>query len=147
MSRFPFLQTSFNVEDAKFSSDGRFVAYLSDETGERELYVQPFPKGSGKWKVSTNGARQPVWSRDGKELFYVEQDTLVAVAVTTSPNFSVGSTKKLFPSAHFRPADSHNYDVSADGQRFILPEPVEGAEPVLRVVQNWFEEFREGGRR
>ena len=137
------MQTLFNVEDAKFSPNGRFVAYLSDETGQRELYVQPFPKGSGKPRVSTNGARQPVWSRDGKELFYVKQDTLVAVAVTTSPNFSVGSAKDLFRSAHFGTSDSQTYDVSADGQRFVLPEPVEGTEPVIRVVENWYEEFHD----
>ena len=138
-----FLQTPFNVEDAKFSPDGRFVAYLSDESGQQELYVRPFPKGDGRWPVSTNGARQAVWSRDGKELFYLEEDTLVAVDVATGPNFSVGSAKKLFQSEHFRPSDSHSYDVSADGQRFVLPERVEGAEPVVRVVQNWYEEFRD----
>ena len=140
---FPFLRAPFNQNQGKFSPNGRFVAYLSDETGQRELYVLPFPDGDAKERISTNGARQARWRRDGKELFYVEGDTLVAVEVTTDPNFSVGSMKKLFRSDYFPPAHSHFYDVSLDGQRFIIPEPVGDTQPVIRVVQNWFEEFRD----
>ena len=140
----PFLQTPFKVQDAQFSPDGGFVAYLSDESGTKELYVTPFPSGDVKWSISTNGARQPLWNPDGKELFYVEGRTLVAVAVKTRPNFSVGLATRLFQSDYFRPSDSHTYDVSADGQRFVIPDSVEGAEPpTIRVVQNWYEEFRD----
>ncbi len=140
----PFLQASFNVEGAQFSPAGRFVAYLSDESGSQELYVTRFPSGDGKWPISINGARQPLWSRDGKEIFYVEGQTLVAVAVTTKPDFSVGSVTRLFQSDYFQPADWHTYDVSADGQRFVIRDGVEGAEPsAIRVVQNWYEDFRD----
>ena len=140
----PFLQTPFNVEGAQFSPDGRFVAYLSDESGSRELYVTPFPSGDVKWSISTNGARQALWNPDGKELFYVEGQTLMAVAVTTRPDFSVGDATRLFQSDYFRASEWHGYDVSADGQRFVIPESVEGAEPpAIRVVQNWYEEFRD----
>ena len=140
---FPFLEAPLNQNQGKFSPNGRFVAYLSDESGSRELYVRPFPDGDERHRVSTHGARQARWSRDGKELFYVEGDTLVAVEVTTDPNFSVGAAKRLFQSAYFPPAHSHFFDVSLDGQRFIIPEAVGDSGPAkIRVVLNWFEEFR-----
>ena len=139
------MQAPFNVEGAQFSPGGRFVAYLSDESGSQELYVTRFPSGEGKWPISINGARQPLWSRDGKEIFYIEGQTQVAVAVTTWPDFSVGSVTRLFQSGYFRAADWHSYDVSTDGQRFVVVDSAEGAEPpTIRVVQNWYEEFREG---
>ena len=102
--------------------------------------------------MSYNGGGQPRWSKGGKELFYVEADTLVAVKVTTKPSFSVGSRRKLFRSSgfgrvRFRGADAiaPQYDVSADGQRFVIAEPVEeeAAPAAIRVVLNWYEEFRD----
>ena len=147
----PFLQTPFNKHAAKFSPDGRHVAYVSDESGQREVYVQPFPQGGRRSTVSSNGGTQPRWSRDGKELFYVEGSTLVAVSVSSGPTFSVGSARRLFE--HPGLPDSRgslsypNYDVSADGRQFVLPEQVdlgeEAPKPSIRVVQNWFEEFRD----
>ncbi len=86
-----FLQTSFNETTPQISPDGRFVAYSSDESGQFEVHVQPFPEGRGKWQVSTNGGNQPRWSKDSKELFYVEGDMLIAVAVRATPSFSSGS--------------------------------------------------------
>ena len=139
-----FLKGSYGIYEAQFSPDGRFVAYLSDESGRTELYVTPFPDAGRKWLVSTNGARQPRWRRDGKELFYLEGVQLIAVTVNTDPDFSMGHTERLFRSGHLRPGNSHIYDVSPDGQRFVLPEPVEGGEPAkIRVVLNWYEEFRD----
>ena len=73
---------------ARDMGNGRFVAYISDETGNYEVYIQRFPGGGGKAQVSTKGGVQARWSRDGKELFYVQGDTLIAVAITTSPIFS-----------------------------------------------------------
>ncbi len=84
----PFLQSPADETAATLSPDGRFIAYISNESGRRELYVRPFPKGQGRWRISTNGARQARWRRDGKELFYIEEDTLVAVGVKTQPTFS-----------------------------------------------------------
>ena len=92
----PFLQTAFNETAPQTSPDGRFVAYCSDESGQYEVHVQPFPEGGGKWQVSTNGGTQPRWSKDGKELFYVEGDMLIAVVVRTTPSFSSGSATSLF---------------------------------------------------
>ena len=147
----PFLCTPFNELAAKFSPDGRYVAYVSDESGEWEVYVRPFPQGGSRSTVSSNGGTQPRWSRDGKELFYVEGNTLVAVSVSSGPTFSVGSARRLFehPGLRDRPGmfSYPSYDVSADGRQFVLPERVdlgeEAPEPSIRVVQNWFTEFKD----
>ena len=144
-----FLQTPFNESEPQISPDGRFVAYCSDESGQYEVHVQPFPEGRGKEQVSTNGGCQPRWSKDGKELFYVEGDMLIAVAVRTTPSFSSGSATSLFKDPHLvanANADQIWYDVSADGQRFVLVGTVETEEdkaPSIHVVQNWFAEFRD----
>ncbi len=140
-----FLQSSFNESAVKFSADGRFVAYVSDESGRFEVYVRPFPGGDGKWQVSGNGGRQPRWSKDGKELFYTEGYTLMAVAVATTPSFTSGAVTRLFQDADLLGGDDPRYDVSGDGRRFVLREPVAGAEekpPSIHIVQNWFAEFR-----
>ena len=141
----PFLQTSFRETAAKFSPDSRFVAYSSDESGRNEVYVRPFPGGKRKWQVSANGGTQPRWRKDGKELFYVERDTLMAVAVATTPSFTSGAATRLFQDANLTREDLPRYDVSADGRQFVLPEPVAGTEdkpPSIHIVQNWHEEFR-----
>jgi len=143
----PFLNTAADEQSASLSPDSRFVAYESDESGSSEIYVRSFPDGGGKRQVSTGGERQVTtgagrlvrWRGDGKELFYREGNTLVAVSVTTAPGFSVGGAEWLFdlpPSGFF--------DVSADGQRFIVVETLkQRGPPTIRVVQNWYEEFRD----
>ncbi len=141
---FPFMKTAFDESLGKLSPDSRFIAYCSDESGRREIYVQPFPKGGAKSRISRNGGTQPRWSRDGKELFYVEDDTLIAVAVKTTPSFSVGSSTRLFKDASLKwNFLGHVYDVSSDGRQFVLRERLETSTLVIRVVQNWFEEFRD----
>ena len=143
----PFLQTPFNQNVPRFSPDGRYVAYVSTESGQNEVYVQPFPEGGRKVTVSSNGGTKVRWSRDGKELFYVEGQTLVAVSVSSGSSFSVGSATRLFEHPGLGAATNYApYDISADGQRFILAEPTgaDAREPSIRVVQNWYEEF--GGR-
>ena len=139
----PFMQTAFDESLGKLSPNSRFLAYCSDESGRREVYVQPFPKGGAKSRISRNGGTQPRWSRDGKELFYVEDDTLIAVAVKTTPSFSVGSSTRLFRYAHLKNNFAgHVYDVSSDGREFILKERLETSTVVIQVVQNWYAEFR-----
>ena len=138
-----FLQTAFAEVGAQLSPDGRYVAYVSDESGQPEIYVRPFPKGEGKTTVSTNGGTQPRWSGDGKELFYAEGSTLVAVSVSTAPELSVGSATRLFEQPTLV-GGRYRYDVSEDGQQFVFAEPVgEVKEPSIQVVQNWYEEFRD----
>ena len=144
----PFLQTASNLRAPKFSPDGRFVAYTSDESGRYEINVQPFPEGRGKWQASIDGGMQPRWRRDGKELFYVQGDTLMAVEVTSAPNFSPGEVRPLFNDANLVPANANQvmYDVAAEGQRFVLTAAVESEQsntPSIHVVQNWYEEFRD----
>jgi Tol biopolymer transport system component len=137
----PFLQMPSNQTVPKLSPDGRYVVYGSEESGRREIYVQSFPEGGRKITVSSNGGVQPRWSRDGKELFYVEGSSLMAVAVSTVPSFSLGPAKRLFEHPSFTANPVPQYDVSADGERFLVAEPV--GEPAIRIVQNWFAEFKD----
>jgi eukaryotic-like serine/threonine-protein kinase len=142
----PFLQSQFNEEAAKFSPDGRFVVYVSDESRRYEVYVRSFPDGEGKSQVSSRGGSQPRWSKDGTEIFYVEDDSLMTVSVNTRPAFSVSAPSKLFTSAGFRASLTYapQYDVDAAGQRFVTIEAVgESSEPFIHVVQNWFAEFKD----
>ena len=145
-----FLSTPATEDRPQLSPDGRFLAYISDESGRTEIYVQPFPDGAGKWQVSGNGGDQIRWSSDGSELFYVEGSTLMAVSVSTEQGFTRGQPQMLFASPDLSSATSggRSYDVSADGQRFVMTMPVgdgdeESAPPSIRVVQNWYEEFRD----
>ena len=143
----PFLATTSNEVAAQVSPNGRYLAYLSDESGRSEVYVQPFPGGGQRTIVSTNGGRGLRWSRDGRELFFREGRAVVAVDVSTEEEFSVGTATRLFD---ILPAtrSAASYDVSPDGQQFLvrLPRYVddsEQAKPKIRVVENWYEEFRD----
>jgi serine/threonine-protein kinase len=140
-----FLRTEFEDRSAKFSPDGRFVVYMSDESGRYEVYVRSFPDGTGKRQISTGGGTQPRWSRDGKEIFYVERDTLMAVGVTTVPSFSEKSPQVLFDHLGLdRAGGDPHYDVANDGQRFVFMEGLEGDKPVsIHIVLNWFAEFKD----
>ena len=140
----PFLRTAAIEKVPRLSPDGRYVAYLSDESGRDEVYVQPFPEGGRRVTVSNNGGTAPGWSRDSKELFYVEGTTLVAVEVSAGATFSVDASQRLFQHPSLAISFYSHYDVSADGKRFLIAEPVgEAEEPQIRVVQNWYEEFRD----
>jgi hypothetical protein len=144
----PFLESSFNQHSGQLSPDGRFLAFCSDESGRYEVWVRPFPEGGGKWRVSARGGITPRWSHDGKELFYLEGYTLMAAPVSTTTGFSVGAVVELFQDASLGQG-SAGYDVSADGKRFLLVEQVQDGEtkaPAIRIVQNWFEEFRDRQR-
>ncbi len=141
-----FLQTKFQERTARLSPDGRFIAYASNESGQDEIYVQPFPEGGQRTTVSNNGGLQPRWSPTGRELFYVEGTMLIAVSVDTSGEFSARSRTPLFDHPSLARSYYPQYDIPADGQRFIIPTPVEDdpdAKPMIRVVQNWAEEFRD----
>ncbi len=141
-----YLRTAADERIAVFSPDGRYVAYVSNESGRGEIYVRPFPEGTGKWQVSINGGTQPRWRKDGSELFYVQEDQLIAVSVSTVRGFSSGTPKLLFRDRWLRsPFPKQRYDVSADGLAFVLREEAEldaGKRPAIRVVQNWFAEFK-----
>jgi Tol biopolymer transport system component len=143
-----FLATPAGEMVPKLSPDSRFVAYSSDESGRQEVYLRPFPSGAGRWQASVDGGGQPRWSRDGKELFYVRDTTLMSVSIATGEGVTLGQQQELFQSDDLRVIiASPVYDVSADGQRFLTVAPVEqGAEsapPLIRIVMNWYEEFRD----
>jgi dipeptidyl aminopeptidase/acylaminoacyl peptidase len=138
----PFVQTEFNEIQGRFSPDGRWVAYASNESGTYQVYVQSFPSSGSKWQVSTNGGAQPQWRRDGKELFYLAPDRkLMAVEVNgAGPTFVPGVPKPLFEprvSAVF-PSITTYYSVTGDGQRFLVNTLVGESTPVpFTVVLNW----------
>jgi len=145
----PFLQTPFTEWGARFSPDGRWVAYSSNESGRFEVYVQPFtgaPTGTGgKWQVSTEGGVEPVWSRNGKEIFYRNAEKMMAVDVTPGgASFVAGKPRLLFEAPYFSFPGYPNYDISLDGRRFLMIR-LGGAEelPVqLSLVMNWLEELK-----
>ncbi|MGE5344986.1 MAG: protein kinase domain-containing protein [Acidithiobacillales bacterium] len=120
----PFIETPKNERDAALSPDGRWVAYTADYSGDEEIYVQAFPEPGGRWQVSPHGGTAPRWSRDGKELYYLRGEELVAVAVRSRPTFSSGPEKTLFRVEHLttRAERSVPYDVAPDGKRFVFLE-------------------------
>jgi hypothetical protein len=141
----PFLRTRFTEGAPGFSPDGRWMVYISDESGRREVYVQPYPGPGGKWQISTEGGTEPVWNRNGRELFYRIDDRMMAVDITTQPTFSAGSPRMLFEAPYLpSPATFPNYDVSPDGQRFLMLKPGEAAQAAtqINVVLNWSEELK-----
>jgi eukaryotic-like serine/threonine-protein kinase len=139
-----YLETPFNERYAQISPDGRYMAYTSDESGQDQVYVQPVPPSGAKWLVSTGGATQPRWRRDGRELFYIAADQkLMAAPVKTSGDFESGSPQALFASAIVtadRNGRDFGYQPSADGKRFLVNVAAggEGASaPPLTVWLNW----------
>jgi serine/threonine protein kinase/Tol biopolymer transport system component len=137
-----FLRTPFNEQAPQFSPDGRWLAYVSNESGRSEIYVQPYPGPGGKWQLSTEGGKEPLWNRNGRELFYRSGNKMMAVEITTQPSFSAGTPKVLFEGPYQLLAlSSPNYDVAPDGQRFLMLKPIEQAAQI-NVVLNWFEELK-----
>jgi len=144
----PFLRTRFNESAAHFSPDGRWLAYMSDESGRWEIYVQPYPGPGGKWQISTEGGMEPAWNPNGRELFYRSGDKMMAVEIATQPGFTTGKPRMLFEGRYeLSPVQLDNYDVSHDGQRFLMLKPDEqtssSAPTQINVVQNWFEELKQ----
>jgi Tol biopolymer transport system component len=140
----PFLQTRFNEAAPRFSPDDRWLAYMSDESGGNEVYVQPYPGPGGKYQISTEGGTEPVWNPNGRELFYRNGNKMMAVDVITQGTFSAGKPRMLFE-GQYQPiaSSSRNYDVSPDGQRLLMLKPVEQAAATqIVVVQNFFEELK-----
>jgi len=134
----PYLQTEFNEFYNKLSPDGQWLAYTSDESKREEVYVQTFPTPGGKWQVSSNGGSHSIWSRDGKELYFLSADgKMMAVDVKgTGTKFEAGVPKPLFD-VRFPGSVNAWFDVGPDG-RFLLPIQVDEAKSVpLTVVVNW----------
>ncbi len=137
----PFLGTKSNTTNGMISPDGKWVAYSSDESGEWQIYVSSFPEGAGKWQVSRGGGAEPRWRGDGKEIFYIgANSTLTAVPVSTEGTFSTGNPIPLFQSqirTIVSSTDLFSYDVSKDGQRFLVNRYTKPAQvPPLGIILN-----------
>jgi serine/threonine-protein kinase len=145
------VETRFKGAHPDISPNGRYVAYRSSESGRNEVYVRPFPQvDSGSWQISTRGGTRPAWARSGRELFYVDESmTLIGVPVRTSGStFSIGSPAKVFDTQYAEPNPSRHYDVSADGQRFLMMKDNAAGDPSataasMVVVLHWTEELKQ----
>jgi Tol biopolymer transport system component len=134
-----FLQTPFNEGEGRFSHDGRWIAYASNESGRSEVYVTPFPQPSGKWQISTAGGTSPRWRRDGREMYYLAPDNRLMSALVSGEGsaFQVGVVRPLFETRP-RSGPGSTYDVSADGQRFLVNTAARETTPTpLTLVVNW----------
>ncbi len=136
----PFVRTEFNEMEARFSPDARWIAYSSNESGRREVYLQPFPGPGGKLQVSTHGGRDPQWRRDGRELFFLgSEGKMMSVVVNPGAVLQLSTPKPLFDAtrASENPAGK-NYAASADGQRFLMRRQIQAPIlPATTVILNW----------
>jgi Tol biopolymer transport system component len=134
----PVLHSKFNESQGQFSPDGKWIAYVSDESGAPQVYVQSFPIVTGQWQVSSGGGSQPRWRHDGKELFYLAPDRkLMTVNVRTGQSFDNDTPQVLFETSLPFEAQRQSYSVSPDGQRFLLNTPVEADSSSFTIVLNW----------
>jgi Tol biopolymer transport system component/tRNA A-37 threonylcarbamoyl transferase component Bud32 len=135
----PYLHTLFRKSDPQFSPDGKWVAYVSNESGHDEVYIQAFPSPGGKWQVTNSGGTQPRWRGDGKELFFLNDSRLWAAGIRTSPGrVEIDPPRELFRAAAYQ-GPPYVYDVTPDGRRFLLTQPTSGnvgLEP-MNVISDW----------
>jgi serine/threonine-protein kinase len=154
--RKPLLQQDESMEtQAKLSPDGKWLAYVSSESGQNEVYARPFPEvNKGRWQVSTKGGSSPLWAPNGRELYYFAEDdnSVTAVAVETGPAFSMGTPRRLFsrlPYLGGGATPGTPWDIHPDGKRFLMlkrPEAAAAAPGGLRkitIVLNWMEELKQ----
>jgi eukaryotic-like serine/threonine-protein kinase len=142
----PLLQTTAYDGSAKLSPDGRWLAYSSNDSGRMEVYLRPFPAPDQRWQVSTQGGTQPIWNPNGREIFYRDDAKMMAVEVTLSTDAVpvLSEPELLFEQSYAYGAGITipNYDVSADGQRFLMVKEDAGVRH-LNIVLNWTQELEE----
>lgn len=135
----PYLHTYFRKSDPQFSPDGKWVAYVSNESGHYEVYIQAFPLSGGKWQVTNSGGTQPRWRADGRELFFLNNNRLWAVDIRTWPGrVEIGSPRDLFGVVMYL-GPPYVYDATRDGRRLLLTQPAKGSvglEP-MNVILDW----------
>jgi Tol biopolymer transport system component len=137
----PFLATEFNEGEPAISPDGRWIAYTSNETGSPEVYIRPYPDTGTTWQVSRGGGAGPIWSRDGRELYFTVGSTMMVVAIDAQPTLRIGSPTLLFEGG-FNVTRGRDYDV-APGGRFVAVRRIGGGSRLeLRMLLNWQEELR-----
>jgi eukaryotic-like serine/threonine-protein kinase len=142
----PLLNSRFDESCAEFSPDGHWLAYASDESGQAEVYVRPFPGSGGRRQISSEGGSEPLWARNGRELFYRRGPQVWAVDVELGPGLSTGKPHLLFEQMGYASWGAiRDWDVSPDGTRFLMvkldarkPQPV----TEMVFVLNWFEELK-----
>ena len=137
---FPYLQTPFNEGTGMFSPDGRWMAYESDQSGNYEVYLSPFPAGGSKWQVSQGGGVQPFWSGDGSKLYYVAPGgKLMEAGIKENGSaVAIGTPRELFQVQLQDPTEGGQcYAVAPGGKRFLVDEIKQGASPPLTLVSNW----------
>ncbi|MDA8139300.1 MAG: protein kinase [Desulfobacteraceae bacterium] len=132
-----FLQTPFDETMPQISPDGRWIAFMSDISGRWEVYVRPFPEGSGEWQISVRGGGYPCWSGRGDELFFVEGDLLMSAKVHTRPEIKVDLPVKLFKWKHLGLYFSRRFQPNTDGARFLVVQENSQDTPLLNIVENW----------
>jgi eukaryotic-like serine/threonine-protein kinase len=139
----PFLQTQFTMVRSSFSPDGKWLAYCSNESGDLKIYVVPFPGSGGKWQISSGGGDFPRWRHDGKELFYLSLDNkmMAAEVKASGSSFASGGARQLFETRAYR-SQVGAFDVSADGQRFILAYEPGQPNEAITIVENWDAELK-----
>jgi Tol biopolymer transport system component len=131
------VQTPFGEGSGKFSPDGRWVAYGSNASGRQEVYVTPFPGPGGKWQISTAGGSQPEWRNNGREILYLAPGGKVMSAAVDGrgSNFEVSAVRTLFEMR--TPFRNWDWDITADGQRFLFNTIADEADPSLTLLVNW----------
>ncbi len=153
----PLIVTEFMERNAEVSPDGRWLAYQSDESGQYEVYVRPFPEvDQGRWPISTIGGTRPLWGRDGKELFYMTNAGLMGVAVDTASGFEASSPTLVVSGSYLGSASwvGRSYDIAPDGRRFLMIKKGGEANPddplagltQIQVVLNWTQSCSNGCR-
>jgi serine/threonine-protein kinase len=143
----PLLQTPFRTTNPRFSPDGRWVAFESARSGHSEVYVRPYPGPGGEWQISVEGGTEAVWNPNGRELFYRDGEKMMAVEIVTQPDFSVSKPQMLFERAYASlNVGVPNYDVSPDGQRFLMIKDIDEEENAparqVNVILNFTEELK-----
>ena len=140
----PLLTEAYRETSARLSPDGNWLAYTSNESGRDEVYVQPYPGPGGKVSISTEGGREPAWSREGRELYYRHGARMMGVEVKTQPRFAASAPRLLFEGRFQRdPCCAANYDVTADGERFVMIQGEGGGRlSQIHVITNWVEELK-----
>jgi hypothetical protein len=152
----PLFQTRFAEGSPRFSPDGRYLAYTSNESGRNEIYVLAYPGPGPKVQISTDGGTDVVWKRSGGELYYRDGDKMMVASVSTTGSFKVSKPQLLWTGRYAHGlgsacgppgTTSSNYDVTPDGQRFLMVKHEEEAPRRINVVLNWAEELKRAVQR
>jgi Tol biopolymer transport system component len=141
-----FAMTKFAEHAPSLSPDGRWLAFELDELGSQEVMVRPFPGPGAQFSVSVGGGLTPVWSRDGRTIFYTFASKVFEATVVTSPTFAVTGHRLLFEGPYFLSPGHASFDVSPDGASFLMVRPVAGISEQIVVIHNWKAELKARGK-